>query len=82
MSEFLGILIYLFFSLILAFLIYGLSFIFASNKADPEKISAYECGFQPFEDTRSKFFAPFKGGINTQLITIPKPMIGITRVCR
>ncbi len=59
MSEFLGILIYLFFSLILAFLIYGLSFIFASNKADPEKISAYECGFDPFDDARSRFDIQF-----------------------
>lgn len=25
------------------------------QESDVEKISAYECGFQPFEDARSKF---------------------------
>ena len=45
MAEFLGILIYLVFALALALIISGLSFVFATNKADPEKISAYECGF-------------------------------------
>lgn len=25
------------------------------RKPDPEKLSAYECGFEPFQDTRMKF---------------------------
>jgi NADH-quinone oxidoreductase subunit A len=25
------------------------------NPRDPEKLSAYECGFEPFEDTRARF---------------------------
>ena len=29
--------------------------IFFSNNVDSEKISAYECGFAPFEDARLKF---------------------------
>jgi len=29
------------------------------RKYDVEKISAYECGFEPFEDTRSKFDVRF-----------------------
>ncbi|RYE27701.1 MAG: NADH-quinone oxidoreductase subunit A [Sphingobacteriaceae bacterium] len=59
MAEFLGILIYLVFALALALIISGLSFVFATNKADPEKISAYECGFDPFDDARSRFDIQF-----------------------
>ena len=59
MTEFLGILIYLVFALALALIISGLSFVFATNKADPEKISAYECGFDPFDDARSRFDIQF-----------------------
>ena len=53
--EYLGILIYLVFSCALALLIIGLSFVFSVRKPDPEKISAYECGFDPFDDARSRF---------------------------
>ena len=28
---------------------------FARNRNDPEKLSPYECGFDPYEDTRMKF---------------------------
>lgn len=59
MTEFAGILIYLFFAFALALIIYGLSFVFAINKPDPEKISAYECGFDPFDDARSSFDIQF-----------------------
>jgi NADH-quinone oxidoreductase subunit A len=27
----------------------------APNRPDPEKLSPYECGFEPFEDARMKF---------------------------
>jgi NADH:ubiquinone oxidoreductase subunit 3 (subunit A) len=33
----------------------GLSFVFSTQKADPEKLSAYECGFDPFDDARGRF---------------------------
>lgn len=49
------ILILLVFSSFLSLLILGLSFVFSIQKADPEKISAYECGFDPFDDARSRF---------------------------
>lgn len=32
-----------------------LSYFLVYQESDIEKNSAYECGFQPFEDTRSKF---------------------------
>jgi NADH:ubiquinone oxidoreductase subunit 3 (subunit A) len=55
MIEYLSVLIYLFFSLFLSLLILGLSFVFSTQKPDPEKVSAYECGFDPFDDARSRF---------------------------
>jgi NADH:ubiquinone oxidoreductase subunit 3 (subunit A) len=59
MIEFVGVLIYFVIALALAVLIMGLSFVFATRKADPEKISAYECGFDPFDDARSRFDIQF-----------------------
>lgn len=55
MIEYVSVLIYLFFSLALSLIILALSFIFSTQKPDPEKVSAYECGFDPFEDARSRF---------------------------
>jgi NADH:ubiquinone oxidoreductase subunit 3 (subunit A) len=42
-------------SLLLSSLLLGLSFFIAIQTPDPEKISAYECGFEPFEDARNRF---------------------------
>ena len=54
--EYISILIYLLISLGLASIILGLSFFVGTpQKADPEKLSAYECGFDPFDDARSQF---------------------------
>ena len=53
MVEYIGVFIYFVIALALAGIILGLSFVFATRKADPEKISAYECGFDPFDDARS-----------------------------
>ena len=55
MIEYAPILLYLGVSLALSFFILGLSFVFSTQKADPEKLSAYECGFDPFDDARSRF---------------------------
>lgn len=46
--------LFLIVSVLLSFLILLLSFFFSTQKADPEKISAYECGFDPFDDSRSR----------------------------
>lgn len=55
MIEYLAILVYFVISCALACLLILLSFIFAPQKPDAEKISAYECGFDPFDDARGKF---------------------------
>jgi len=59
MREYLPILFYLVISLALSLLIVGLPFLFSSPQLDPERLSAYECGFDPFDDARSKFDVRF-----------------------
>lgn len=59
MIEYLGVFFYFIFAFSLASIILGLSFIFSMKKSDPEKISAYECGFDPFDDARSRFDIQF-----------------------
>jgi NADH-ubiquinone oxidoreductase chain 3 len=54
--EFAPICIYLVISLLLSLILIGMSFVFAlSSSAYPDKLSAYECGFDPFDDARSRF---------------------------
>ncbi|BDA51701.1 NADH-ubiquinone oxidoreductase chain 3 (mitochondrion) [Coccomyxa sp. Obi] len=59
MVEYLAIFIYFLIATGLAMILLGVSFIAASRKPDPEKISAYECGFDPFDDARSRFDVQF-----------------------
>ena len=55
MIEFVGIFVYFLIALALALILAGVSFVFATRRADPEKVSAYECGFDPFGDARNPF---------------------------
>ena len=55
MIEYVPILLYIFVSALLSGLILSLSFFVATQKPDPEKTSAYECGFDPFDDARARF---------------------------
>jgi NADH:ubiquinone oxidoreductase subunit 3 (subunit A) len=45
--------------LALGAIIFGLSYALAIQSPDPEKTSAYECGFEPFEDARNRFDVRF-----------------------
>ena len=53
--EYFFILVGFFFASFLAFLLIFFSYILVFQFSDFEKFSAYECGFQPFEDARNKF---------------------------
>ena len=55
LNNYLTIIIFLAIALIfsLGFLI--LNFAFSPKNPDPEKLSAYECGFEPFNDSRMEF---------------------------
>ena len=59
LDEYKGILIAIIISTILALIIYGGSYIVAFQKGDTEKVSPYECGFDPFENARQKFQVKF-----------------------
>ncbi len=54
-NEYLIIFIFLIITFILAVLIFFLSYIIVFQNSDQEKVSAYECGFNPFEDARITF---------------------------
>lgn len=58
-QEFSKILILLFFSIFLASLILFASFRLSTYNPDVEKVSAYECGFDPYEDARNVFDVRF-----------------------
>jgi NADH:ubiquinone oxidoreductase subunit 3 (subunit A) len=59
MVEYLAIFIYFLIATALAIILLGVSFLASTRKPDPEKISAYECGFDPFDDARSRFDVQF-----------------------
>jgi NADH-quinone oxidoreductase subunit A len=59
LSEYLPIVIFLGIAGGLAVVMVLASFIVAKQRPDPEKNSPYECGFEPFEDARSKFDVRF-----------------------
>jgi|TARA_B110000438_G_scaffold263809_1_gene276045 NADH-quinone oxidoreductase subunit A len=55
LENYLPILIFLAVATAIGLVLLGLGFLFGSGKKDDEKLSPYECGFEPFEDTRMKF---------------------------
>jgi len=59
LQEYSKIVCLLFFSVLLAFIILFLSFRLSINNPDTEKLSAYECGFDPYEDSRNVFDVRF-----------------------
>jgi NADH-quinone oxidoreductase subunit A len=57
--EYLPILIFLGIAGGLAAVILLASYLLARQRPDAEKLSAYECGFEPFEDSRGRFDVRF-----------------------
>lgn len=55
MNEYVYILIYLVICGLISLIIFLLSYFLVYQMSDSEKASAYECGFSPFGDARSKF---------------------------
>ena len=58
-KEYSILLIFLVLSILLTVLIIGASYLLARQNPDAEKLSAYECGFEPYEDTRHVFDVKF-----------------------
>jgi NADH-quinone oxidoreductase subunit A len=59
LSEYLPILIFLVVAGGLSLLMVVASLIVAKQKPDPDKLAAYECGFDAFSEARSKFDVRF-----------------------
>ena len=59
LEDYLSIIIFLFLALGLSFGFIFLNFIFSPKNPDSEKLSAYECGFEAFSDSRMEFDVRF-----------------------
>ena len=59
LREYLPILIFLGIAVGVSALMVGASYLAAQQRPDSDKLSAYECGFDPFDDARSKFNVRF-----------------------
>ena len=58
-SEYLPVFILILFATFLSVLILSLSYILSVQNPETEKLSSYECGFEPYEDARHKFSVNF-----------------------
>tara|TARA_B110000495_G_C22636038_1_gene377970 strand:- start:140 stop:508 length:369 start_codon:yes stop_codon:yes gene_type:complete len=59
LSEYFSIIVFLFIAIALSFGFVLANFLAAPNNPDPEKLSAYECGFEAFDDSRMEFDVRF-----------------------
>lgn len=58
-EEYSIIFIFLIIAIVLALIIAILSYTLTNQKPESEKLSSYECGFEPYEDTRHRFDVKF-----------------------
>ena len=58
-EEYFPIWLALFVSIALSLIIFGASYLLATQNPDTEKLSSYECGFDPYEDARNTFDVRF-----------------------
>ena len=59
LQNYLSIILFLIIALGLSVAFIVINFILSPKKPDPEKLSAYECGFEPFNDSRMEFDVRF-----------------------
>jgi NADH-quinone oxidoreductase subunit A len=59
LAAYFPILVFLGIAMAIALAMVGGSMLVARQKPNPEKLSAYECGFAPFDDTRRRFDVRF-----------------------
>ena len=55
LKDYLSIILFLIIALGLSVAFIVINFVLSPKKPDPEKLSAYECGFEPFNDSRMEF---------------------------
>jgi NADH-quinone oxidoreductase subunit A len=59
LSDYLSIILFLFVALSLSIGFIAINFLASPSNPDPEKLSAYECGFEAFDDSRMEFDVRF-----------------------
>ncbi len=59
LTEYLSIIIFIFISIALSIGFVAINYILSPKNPDPEKLSAYECGFEAFSDSRIQFDVRF-----------------------
>ena len=59
LKEYFPIILFLIIALGLSFAFILINFLLSPKKPDPEKLSSYECGFEPFNDSRMQFDVRF-----------------------
>ena len=58
-EEYMPLLVYLLVAILLSVVIVLFSYLLSVQNPETEKVSAYECGFEPYEDARHKFDVKF-----------------------
>ena len=59
LKDYLSIIVFIIIALLLSIGFITLNFLFSPKNPDPEKLSAYECGFEAFSDSRMEFDVRF-----------------------
>jgi len=59
LKEYLPIILFLIIALVLSVGFIAINYLLSPKKPDPEKLSSYECGFEPFNDSRMEFDVRF-----------------------
>ena len=59
LKDYLSIILFLIIALCVSVAFIVINFVLSPKKPDPEKLSAYECGFEPFDDSRMEFDVRF-----------------------
>ena len=59
LNDYLSIILFLIVALGLSIIFIAINYLASPKNPDPEKLSAYECGFEPFNDSRMEFDVRF-----------------------
>jgi len=59
LADYLPLVLFIGLSMVIGLALLAAPFVLAYQNPDPEKLSAYECGFNPFDDARMKFDVRF-----------------------
>jgi len=59
LEDYFSIILFLIIAIVLSCSFIIINFVLSPKNPDPEKLSAYECGFEPFNDSRMEFDVRF-----------------------